>query len=95
MNMKAICRLLAVLAASVVFAPVAFGQDGALSQDPSAIAAGPGCLATCEQVYADCEVECRNTSARAHERAGETPDLPVDACLGACGENLRLCKEDC
>jgi hypothetical protein len=90
MKLNAICCLLTVLGTPAVFA-----QESGLSPDPSAIVTGPGCRAACEAVYADCETQCRNTSARAHERAGETPDLPVDACLEACAENLRLCKEDC
>ena len=90
---KAIYVLLGVL-----ITPLALGQDARPSQDladSAPAASGQSCLTACEQVFADCEDLCRDTSARAHERSFETPDLPVDACLKNCSESLSLCKQDC
>jgi hypothetical protein len=91
--MKAICCLLLLLGS-----PLALGQGAPPPLDisnPESYGTKGACLAECERVFADCKVQCENTSARAHERHFETPDLPVGECIKGCQVNLRLCKEDC
>jgi len=83
--------------------PLLFGSALALAQgasppdigNPVSFETKGACLMNCEQVFADCKVQCDNTSARAHERHDETPDLPVGGCTHDCQENLRVCREDC
>jgi hypothetical protein len=91
--MKATCCLLGLLATTL-----AFGQDATPTlnlDNPSSFATRQTCLATCEQVFTDCKAQCADTSADAHERHFDTPDLPESRCIQVCTEDLRLCKEDC
>ena len=91
--MKAIYVLLGVL-----ITPLVHGQDALPSQalaESESPETGRSCVAACEQVFADCENLCRDTSARSHDHTYETPDLPVDACLEACAQDLGLCKRNC
>jgi len=63
--------------------------------DPSMLGTQDACLADCRQVFLDCQAQCENRSADAHERHFDTPDLSRDDCLHDCRVNLELCKEDC
>lgn len=91
--MKATYFLLGVL-----ITPLVHGQDALPSRylsDSDLPETGQGCIATCEQVFADCENLCRDTGARSHDHTYATPDLPVDACLETCAQDLGLCKRNC
>ena len=88
--MKAICCVLGFL-----FNPVALGQSETASGDPAWMEDRAVCLKQCEQVFTDCKSQCQDTSADAHERHFDTPDLPVGQCIRNCEEYLRLCKQDC
>lgn len=77
---------------------VALAQGASSSPDignPASFETKGACLMNCDHVFADCKAQCENTSARAHERHYETPDLPVAGCTDDCQETLRFCKEDC
>ena len=91
--MRTICCLLLLIGS-----PLALCQDTSPPldlADPASFETKGACLAECEGVFADCKSECENTSARAHERHFETPDLPVSECIDACQADMELCKEDC
>ena len=91
--MKALCALPLLLCS-----PLALGQGAPPPLDidnPASFGTKRACLAECERVFSDCQAQCRNTSARAHERHFETPDLPVPQCIEGCQLNLGLCKKDC
>lgn len=91
--MKAIyCLLFALGAAS------AFGQGEPGSVDlanPSSFGGKAACLTDCDQVFSDCQLQCRNSGARLDEPHYEGPDLPVAPCLRDCKVNLDLCRGDC
>jgi hypothetical protein len=91
--MKAICCLLMCLGVAPAFAQ---GEPGTVNlANPSSFGTEAACLADCDQVYNDCQSQCRNTGARLDEPHYEGPDLPVNPCLQDCKVNLDLCKEDC
>ena len=91
--MNAIYGLLLLLGSTLALAQGASPPPD-IGSSPSFGTKG-ACLANCEQVFADCTVQCENTSARAHERHYETPDLPVGECIDECRKNLRFCRADC
>jgi hypothetical protein len=82
----------------LLIAPLALGQDAPSAPDladPASFGTRQACLIECERVFTDCKAQCQDTSARANERHFETPDLPVDQCIGQCEEDLGLCRQDC
>ena len=91
--MKVIYCLLLCLGAASAFAQ---GEPGSVNLgSPSSFGTKAACLADCDQVFSDCQSQCRNTKARRDEPHYEGPDLPVDPCLSDCKVNLDLCKGDC
>jgi len=53
------------------------------------------CLADCEAVSIDCDVQCRETTARAKDEHFDIPDVPIGKCLHACQIDLTICKQSC
>ena len=63
--------------------------------DPSTLASPQACIAECEAVFADCRVQCGETTARADDEHFDLPDMPVGECLHACQGDLATCKDTC
>jgi hypothetical protein len=63
--------------------------------DPSTLASLQACIAECEAVFADCRVQCGETTARADNEHFDLPDMPIGECLHACQGDLAICKDTC
>jgi hypothetical protein len=63
--------------------------------DPSTLTSPQSCVAQCEAVFADCRVECGETTARAVQEHFDLPDEPVGECLQNCQGDLDTCKRAC
>ncbi len=91
--MRTLCCLLGLL-----LSPWSLAQGDPSPLDlanPASFETRQTCLTECERVFTDCRAQCEDTSARAHERHFETPDLPVAECIRVCEEDLGLCRKDC
>jgi hypothetical protein len=93
-SMKPVLIYLALVAVSTpaLSQPLPPGID---LTDPSTLASPQSCVAECEGVFADCRVECGETTARADQEHFDLPDVPVGECLQNCQADLDACKRAC
>jgi hypothetical protein len=93
-SMKPVMFFLALLAVSTP--TISQSQPAGVDlADPSTLASPQACIAECEAVFADCRVQCGETTARADNEHFDLPDVPVGQCLHACQVDLAVCKDTC
>jgi len=63
--------------------------------DPSTLTSPQSCAAQCASVFADCRVQCGETTARADQEHFDLPDVPVGECLKDCRVDRDACERDC
>lgn len=92
--MRLVILYLSALAVSTPLLSQSLPQGVDLS-DPSTLVSPQSCVAECQAVFADCRVECGETTARADQEHFDIPDGPVRECLRGCQSDLASCKQTC